>query len=73
MTTKVEGAPPISDKVFSWQKEKSMSFCLDKMSIMFAYEPLAKESHRALLAFFSAVHHRLQLSEVTWRGQQMDA
>lgn len=50
-----------------------MSFCLDKMSIMFAYEPLAKESHRALLAFFSAVHHRLQLSEVTWRGQQMDA
>lgn len=49
------------------------SFCLDKMYIMFAREPSAKESHEALPMFLSAIYPRLQLSEVTWRAQQVDA
>lgn len=53
--------------------EEYESFCLDEMYIMFAREPLAKESHKALPVFFSAFYPWLQLSEVTWRARQEDA
>lgn len=69
--TEVEAASALWYMAFSWQKEGCESFCLDKMYIMCAHDPLIKASHKTLPTFFLGIHPRLQLSEVTWHGQQM--